>query len=493
MAAVVTVMATVCFTCAAPVTSEDGSQCNNCLGIEPICFDNCEETDGRSGKVKCIWCRHVYHKKCTGYDHAYICAYICDACRKLPTSVDNILNTVAGLSELVTSLINTNGDMHQMLSSQSQKIAQMQSSIASLSNTSPPKLKDLVLGSSVIRNLDNSKLIDTDVMSISGGRIKDIHQKLKDSDTSYGRITLVVGGNDCSARQDPETIDNLASQYVSLIDEAKLRAPEVCVSTVLPRVSDIPDTDERIDSLNAALITMEGNRVSVVNNDSHFKLGQNTINDGYYTDLTHPNAAGTTRLAQNLGLRIHPDHHKDVSRHSYASVAQPRRHRGSRRAPAASSASHGGPGRPDRRPAASPHAVDRRPTSNSAHSRTDTTRGSSRGVSRQHQPQRDASRPSQSSRSSEHRAGNHTPRSPPGDHGRDNLACHQDGDGRWTIVDHHRRSAVRNTREMDSSNSGDGCSNCNERNHQSRNCRHGKPLQCDVCRQYGHKAKHHGH
>ena len=35
------------------------------------------------------------------------------------------------------------------------------------------------------------------------------------------------------------------------------------------------------------------------------------------------------------------------------------------------------------------------------------------------------------------------------------------------------------------------CDFCFERNHVSKNCRHGAPIQCDRCGGWGHKAKHH--
>ena len=35
------------------------------------------------------------------------------------------------------------------------------------------------------------------------------------------------------------------------------------------------------------------------------------------------------------------------------------------------------------------------------------------------------------------------------------------------------------------------CNYCYERNHTSRNCRHGAPIRCDQCGDWGHKTKHH--
>ena len=108
--------------------------------------------------------------------------------------------------------------------------------------------------------------------------IKDIHNKLN-------RIAFVVGGNYCSATMNIYLVESPASQYSALVDDAKLRAQEVYISTILPRVSDVPDTNDRIESLNAALLMMEGNGVKVINIGTYFKLDSCTINDGYFNDL----------------------------------------------------------------------------------------------------------------------------------------------------------------------------------------------------------------
>ena len=105
----------------------------------------------------------------------------------------------------------------------------MKSGIDCKKSISFEKSHDLVLGSSVVRDLDQSKLINTDVVSISGGRIRDAHEHLKKCNDTYNRITLVIGGNDCAARSNPEPLDILASQYSDLLDEAKSHASEVFV------------------------------------------------------------------------------------------------------------------------------------------------------------------------------------------------------------------------------------------------------------------------
>ena len=56
---------------------------------------------------------------------------------------------------------------------------------ASVTNSSPPTSKrELVIGSSVVKNIDPGKLVETDVISLSGGRIRDVHNKFKGTDTT---------------------------------------------------------------------------------------------------------------------------------------------------------------------------------------------------------------------------------------------------------------------------------------------------------------------
>ena len=193
-----------------------------------------------------------------------------------------------------------------------------------VAETTPAKhTRDLIIGSSIVAKIDQGKLVNTDVIGISGGRIRDVHKRLSDVDKSYHRVSIVVGGNDCAAKTDLEPIETIIDQYKSLIDQAQTVSSEIHVGTVLPRGSEPQGVRDRIDTLNAHLVSMGDTAgLTIINNDRCFKLGDSSINDGYFVDdMTHLNDAGTAKLAHSMGLSVKSQHTKNVSR-SYSTAAK---------------------------------------------------------------------------------------------------------------------------------------------------------------------------
>ena len=60
-----------------------------------------------------------------------------------------------------------------------------------------PKKKTLLIGSSIIRNIDPQKLVSTDVKCIRGGKVKDVLTAIQSSD-NVDQMVIVVGSNDCA-------------------------------------------------------------------------------------------------------------------------------------------------------------------------------------------------------------------------------------------------------------------------------------------------------
>ena len=424
----------------------------------------------RIGLTKCIWCRQIYHKKCVGPE-----VYICVKCRVVPTQVSHLSTIVNTLAESVQTLITENRELRKTINVQCTTIGSLEKSIGPLGNrptsisvTNVPDV-DLVIGSSVVRNIDENKLKSTKVTSISGGRIRHVRDRLDQDGRRYRRITLCVGGNDCGAKTDQQPIEDIIDSYRALVIKAMSQCEQVYVGSVLPRCA-APGVSERIDTLNAALLDLclNTDNVTFLNNDDVFKLRNNSLNEGFYVaDKTHPNAAGTSHLAKSLQLNILPDHVENVAlqRRSYAKAAQ----RNRQPQPAAQR-------RPEA-PAAPSHADRREPT------RHDVT------------PQRHA----------EERRRNE------GYHddamSRDHYDHGSRGAGPWQTVSYGRRTHTqsRDNDRMDHdeewrrTQSGDRnwdhelrqtCEYCNERNHNKHTCHHGQPVKCDRCHCFGHKAKH---
>ena len=88
------------------------------------------------------------------------------------------------------------------------------------------------------------------------GCIDDVTEYLTNTDTRFKSVTLVVGGNDCAARTDPEPVAELVQKYIDMTKEAKHLADDIRTSTVIPRIIDNENVSERIDAVNAGLVSM---------------------------------------------------------------------------------------------------------------------------------------------------------------------------------------------------------------------------------------------
>lgn len=164
--------------------------------------------------------------------------------------------------------------------------------------------KSVVIGDSIIRDIDKQKLEDTMVVSNPGGCITNIQEAVRDLPGGHDELTLVVGGNDCDSKP-PKTADDIIKGFDSLLVDAKSKARQVFVSSICPRISS-EETNDKIDAVNAGLNVICSDRnVAFIDNAPSFHLGDGAINDGYFVaDGIHLNRAAVNKLAQNLKLRI---------------------------------------------------------------------------------------------------------------------------------------------------------------------------------------------
>ena len=175
---------------------------------------------------------------------------------------------------------------------------------AKRSHVTPTK-NILLLGSSIIRDIEAAKNKDIVITSTSGGSILDITEECQATREKFKEVILVVGGNDCSSKVE---VDVLLKQYEKLVDTAMdLTGGEgtVKISSVCPRAH--VKTQKRIDSFNAGLAVLAGERGCIfINNDNSFKTLDGSINDCLlFPDGVHLNLTGTERLAESLGVDKH--------------------------------------------------------------------------------------------------------------------------------------------------------------------------------------------
>ena len=292
--------------------------------------------------VRCCQCSSWLHVDCIAKKEEFAAGvWCCFECRTVPRRIIDLHSCVETLMQTVLELredIQSMKASHSKLQDQNEELV---NSIKGLSLNAPQASQlsqeprshgTLLLGSSLIRDVDETKLVATKCVSISGGRIKDIHSALDKlpSSQKFGNIALVVGGNDCDDRErEGSDVTDLIVQYRELIESAKMRADTVTISSVCPRSRPSPVL-ERITDLNAGLTTLCSELgVSYVDNDVVFYLRDGSLNEGFLLpDHVHLTPAATNRLVKTLGLKLrqgclsaHTDHRRRHSGNASAPLA----------------------------------------------------------------------------------------------------------------------------------------------------------------------------
>ena len=282
-----------------------------------LCITGCRHrTRGGGELIRCCLCGKWYHIKCLKLTKEE-CAGLwpCSECRNIAGDVKTVKNNMQTLVLTVQKLVDSHSRELIDLRNRCDKLEQdnitllaqnksLEVELAALRNVSSAQHEgpSLLIGSSLIRDIDAAKLEDTKVVSLPGGRIDDVTEYLTKTDTKFKSVTLVVGGNDCAARTDPEPVAELVQKYNDMTKEAKRLADDIRVSTVIPRITDAENVIERIDAMNAGLVSMcHSENYTIINNDNFFKLRDGEINDGYFlADGTHLTKSGTNRLGGNF-------------------------------------------------------------------------------------------------------------------------------------------------------------------------------------------------
>ena len=174
-------------------------------------------------------------------------------------------------------------------------------------NTPTDNGKCALIGTSIIRDISDTKLDNTSVTVLLGGVIDDVRSHVDNISEKHSQIVLISGGNDCDEKNANPA--DIIGKYRELTKCAKTKANHVLltVSSICPRIK--PKNAPLcgiIETVNAELQVMcDDEGVTYVHNTSSFHLADGTINDGYLlVDGVHLTRTASDRLAKNLGLNI---------------------------------------------------------------------------------------------------------------------------------------------------------------------------------------------
>ena len=297
------------------------------------CIENCLYHGHHDNKdmVRCCQCASWVHNDCISQREEFVPGvWSCFRCRLVPTQVQDLVSSVAALTQLVTdlsettiklqkqhettaSLLKEKEDAYQKLLADNQQLRLRVAEVSSAASEEtwrqfPRPHGTVLLGSSVIRDIDQTKLVATKCICIRGGHIKDIQGSVDrlPNDRKLCRIVLAVGGNDCDSGEDKPVTD-IVAEYKDLIESAKTIAKSVTVSSVCPRRKSTEVT-ERIDALNAGLQGLCSDlQVDFIDNNPAFHLQDGSFNEGYLLpDNVHLTRAATNKLVSNLKLEWLP-------------------------------------------------------------------------------------------------------------------------------------------------------------------------------------------
>ena len=127
----------------------------------------------------------------------------------------------------------------------------------------------LLLGTSLLRNVDPDKLQDCQVIAKGGAKVNDLHTELNkiSEETHFAKVLIVAGSNDVETK----TIDDIITDYIALTVVATEKADEIAICSVLPRTDK--DFSEKITKINQELQkTCQDCGHTIINMDNTFRL-----------------------------------------------------------------------------------------------------------------------------------------------------------------------------------------------------------------------------
>ena len=300
-----------------------------------LCCHSCLYSNKEAGHMmRCCWCMTWYHEDCVNdVDKGVWC---CSSCRESPRLVKSLSQDVSHMKGIIETILNILQEMKVIISRQADKLGSLRAVnteinkqlefkekqlsskceeyeklnteyVKLLSNGSKlcyeeKKLKTLLIGSSMIRDIRRTDSSLLEVHSHSGATLSQLSHDLDGLKQSFDHIIIVGGGNDCSDKH--STTTDVCRSMTSLLEKANKKAKRVTVSSILPRPRE-PETQLKKDHVKESIqkVCNEKLAYNYVSNDGVFKLSDMSPNDGYYnSDGVHLSHLGTKKLVSNLGL-----------------------------------------------------------------------------------------------------------------------------------------------------------------------------------------------
>ena len=247
------------------------------------CFPDCKRGRAQSeSMVQCHACQTWAHYECIDEGEDDIVGiWTCNACRKMPTMVMELIGMVAKLQESESEMRDTNAQLVGMLSDQQSELHHLREDFnerlpVDTANThaettieSPPKPTTLLVVNSLLRNVQHPVAndgSDVSVQSKSGATLADLTDMLE-KHTDVANVIIVGGTRE--VHNETTTLDEINDGFSRMIDTAKTATNTVYVCSVLPTSAN--KNDERRERANEMIrATCEVKNAKFINNDLNF-------------------------------------------------------------------------------------------------------------------------------------------------------------------------------------------------------------------------------
>ena len=234
--------------------------------------------------------------------------------RGLNHTVADIGHETSSLKKLVGSFSNELCALRLANSDLQKENAKLKDDIALLKSTQntvsakPDKVTmtpDLVIGNSILRNIQTCNPSDLEVNCISGITFDEISVKLDNlvsRQKKYGTVHIVADSSDC--QQQESSTESITESAKGVIESALKISDKVILSSILPRTDD-SSAQLKSENTNIKLkaLCSQLDRVSFCDHDGAFRQADRSVNDALLIgDGLHPNLKGTQKIINNLKI-----------------------------------------------------------------------------------------------------------------------------------------------------------------------------------------------
>ena len=272
--------------------------------------------------IRCCLCARWFHLKCVEENSDPPGVWPCPECRRMPGQMSVVSENLVDLKSLVIAMNTKLDNMDTQILLQKDEIEnlskenkQLKEKISTISTDikglhwkrcrDPSIHRTVVLGDFTLKDFDQDKLVDTEVLCKPKCSLTEIQQSIKDLKDGYEEIIIVTGDGltDLATCEQAEDVTNRLEEVLA---DAKRKAPYLTHSSICPRRGS-SQILEKLEATNAGIkvACSEDTNIEFVDNRAFLYLGDGSVNEGFLAeDGIHLTNAASNRLAKHLGLRL---------------------------------------------------------------------------------------------------------------------------------------------------------------------------------------------